>query len=205
MFLLRTQLNFKSQLLGTTSAPQNVTLTNRGTTALSITAKKVSGPFQLAGGTTCGSSVAPGAKCTLSVVFEPTAIGTTTGLLSLSDSASSKPQVIELSGAGTVISLSPPQLNFGSQKVGTKSAPQNVTVTNSGGTTVNVSNVTIGGYNINDFSETNTCGTQIGPGGSCTISVTFAPLRTGNRTAKAQITDTGGGSPQQVPLTGTGT
>jgi archaellum component FlaF (FlaF/FlaG flagellin family) len=113
--------------------------------------------------------------------------------------------VIELGGAGTVISLSPPQLNFGSQKVGTESAPQNVTVTNTGSTSVNVTNVTIGGYNINDYSETNTCGTQIGPGASCTISVTFAPLRTGNRTAKAQIADTGGGSPQSVPLTGTGT
>jgi hypothetical protein len=53
-----TLLNFKSQLLGTISAPQKVTLTNTGTTALSITAKKVSGPFQLASGTTCGSSVA---------------------------------------------------------------------------------------------------------------------------------------------------
>jgi len=200
-----TALNFKSQLLGTISAPQKVTLTNTGTTALSITAKKVSGPFQLASGTTCGSSVAPGANCTLSVVFQPTSIGGKTGSVSLSDSASSKPQVIELDGAGTVISLSPPQLNFGSQKVGTKSAPQNVTVTNTGSTTVNVTNVTIGGYNINDYSETNTCGTQIGPGASCTISVTFAPLRTGNRTAKAQIADTGGGSPQSVPLTGTGT
>jgi FG-GAP-like repeat/Cep192 domain 4/Abnormal spindle-like microcephaly-assoc'd, ASPM-SPD-2-Hydin len=200
-----TPLRFPTELVGTTGAAQNVTLTNTGTTALSITSKRVSGPFQLASGTTCGSSVAPGANCTLSVAFAPTVIGFKGGLLSLSDSASSKPQVIELGGTGTVISLSPTQLNFGSQKVGTYSPPQKVTVTNTGSTTVNVTSVKIAGNNSKDYSETNTCGSQIGPGGSCTISVTFAPTKTGIRNADAQISDTGGGSPQQVPLTGTGT
>jgi hypothetical protein len=204
-FSPNTPISFPNQVVGTISAPQNITLTNTGTAALSIARKRVSGRFQLASGTTCGSSVAPGAKCTLSVVFEPAATGTTTGLLSLSDSASSKPQVIELSGSGTVISLSPAQLNFGSQQVGTKSAPQNVTVTNTGSMTVNVTNVTIGGTNFKDYFETNTCGSQIAPGASCTISVTFAPIATGTRNADAQISDSGGGSPQQVPLTGTGT
>ena len=96
-------------------------------------------------------------------------------------------------------------LNFGSQKVGTKSAPQNVTVTNTGSTTVNVTSVQIAGNNSKDYSETNTCGSQIGPGGSCTISVTFGPTNTGIRNADAQISDTGGGSTQQVQLKGTGT
>ena len=200
-----TPLSFKPQLLGTTSAAQNVTLTNTGTTALSIASKRVSGPFQLASGTTCGSSVAPGANCTLSVAFAPTVIGFKGGLLSLSDSASSKPQVIELGGTGTVISLSPTQLNFGSQKVGTKSPPQNVTVTNTGSTTVNVTSVKIAGNNSKDYSETNTCGSQIGAGASCTITVVFAPTTTGTRNADAQISDDGGGSPQQVQLSGTGT
>jgi hypothetical protein len=204
-FSPNTPLSFPTQLVGTTSAAQNVKLTNTGTTALSIASKRVSSPFQLASGTTCGSSVAPGANCALSVTFTPTVIGLKSGLLSISDSASTKPQVIELSGTGTVISLSPTQLNFGSQKVGTKSAPQNVTVTNTGSTTVNVASVKIAGNDSKDYSETNTCDSQIAPGASCTISVTFAPIRTGTRNADAQISDSGGRSPQQVPLTGTGT
>jgi FG-GAP-like repeat/Cep192 domain 4/Abnormal spindle-like microcephaly-assoc'd, ASPM-SPD-2-Hydin/FG-GAP repeat len=199
-----TPISFPTQLVGTTSAPQNVTLTNTGTTALSIASKRVSGPFQLASGTTCGSSVAPGANCTLSVAFAPTVIGFKSGLLSLSDSASSKPQVIELSGTGTVITVSPTQLNFGSQKVGTKSAPQNVTVTNTGSTAVSVTSVKIIGGASQDYSETNNCGSQIAPGASCTVKVIFEPTRTGPRAATLEINDSGGGSPQQVPLTGTG-
>ena len=197
-------VNFPTQLIGTSSSPQNVTLTNTGSAALSIHGKAVRGPFQLASGTTCGKSVATGATCTLSVVFQPTAIGTANGLLSLSDSASSKPQVIELSGVGTVISLSPTSLDFGSQKVGTKSAPQDVTVTNVGSTTVNVTSLKLTGKEVHDFVETTTCRTQIGPGASCTISVTFAPTTTGDRSANVQITHDGGGSPQTVPLSGVG-
>jgi len=199
-----TPLTFPVQLVGTTSTHQHVTLTNTGTKALSIAGTKISGPFQLASGTTCGSSVSPGAKCTLSVVFDPKGIGTTNGLLSISDSASSKPQVIELSGVGTVISLAPTSLNFGTQKVGTKSSPQGVTVANTGSTTVSVTSVTITGANSKDYSQTNTCGQQIGPGGTCTVSVTFAPTKTGTRTALAQINDNGGGGSQAATLTGVG-
>ena len=200
-----TPLSFPQQLVGTTSAPQNVTLTNTGSTALSISSMSVSSPFQLSSGTTCATSVAAGANCTLSVVFQATAEGSKTGLLSILGSASIKPEVIELSGAGTVISLSPAQLTFPPQKVGTKSAPQTVTVTNTGSTAVSVSKVDIAGGNSRDYSQTNTCGSQIGAGASCTVTVTFMPGEKGTRTSTLEINDNGGGSPQGVPLTGTGT
>jgi hypothetical protein len=199
-----TPLSFPHQLIGTTSAPQNVTLTNTGSTTLSISSKSISGPFQLSSGTTCGTSVAPGGNCTLSVVFQPTVIGSKGGLVSISDSASSKKQVIELNGSGTVISIAPTQLTFPPQKVGTQSAPKTATVTNTGSTAVSVTGVNIGGRNLFDYSETNTCGNQIGPGANCTISVTFKPRATGTRTGTADINDNGGGSPQGVQLTGTG-
>jgi hypothetical protein len=200
-FSPNTPLSFPAQLVGSVSAAQTITLTNTGKTTLSISSMRATSPFQLDSGTTCAT---PGRNCTLSIDFRPTAIGFRGGMLVLSDSASSKPQVIELSGSGTVISLSPPQLNFGSQKVGTKSAPQNVTVTNTGSKTVDVTNVKIAGSDPKDYSETNTCGNQIGPGANCTISVTFAPTKTGTRTAEAQINDNGGGSPQTVFLSGIG-
>jgi hypothetical protein len=200
-----TPLNFPQQLVGTTSAPQKVTLTNTGSAALSISSMSVSSPFQLDSGTTCATSIAPGGNCILSVVFQATAEGTKNGLLSIHDSASTKPQVIDLSGAGTVISLSPAQLTFPPQKVGTKSAPQTVTVTNTGSTAVSVSSVTIAGGNSRDYSQTNTCGSQIGAGANCTVTVTFMPGQKGTRTSTLEINDNGGSSPQGVPLTGTGT
>jgi FG-GAP-like repeat/Abnormal spindle-like microcephaly-assoc'd, ASPM-SPD-2-Hydin len=201
-----TPLSFNPQLLGTTSAPQNVTLTNTGTTALSIASKRVSGPFQLASGTTCGSSVAPGGNCTLSVVFHPTTMGLKSGLLSLNDSASSKPQVIELSGTGTTLTVSPSQLNFGSQKVGTKSPPQHVTVTNTGSSAVSITGISLGGTYPSSYLEKNTFGSQLDPGATCAVSVSFAPGFTGEpQTALVMINGPGGAVWQQVPLTGTGT
>jgi FG-GAP-like repeat/Abnormal spindle-like microcephaly-assoc'd, ASPM-SPD-2-Hydin len=200
-----TPLSFSAQLLGTASSPQNVTLTNTGTTTLSISSISVNKPFLLGSKTTCGTSVAPGAKCILSVIFKPTVLGLKTGLLVLNDSASSKPQVIELSGTGTTLTVSPSKLNFGSQKVGTKSPPQNVTVTNTGNTAVSVTGVSITGNGYYDYSETNTCGTQINAGATCTISITFAPITKGTRTALAQINGPGGVVWQAVTLTGTGT
>jgi hypothetical protein len=200
-----TPLTFARQVLGTKSPPQSVTLTNTGTSALSINSMYVSGPFHLASGTTCGASVAPGGNCTIAVSFKPAAEGANGGLVTILDSASSKPQVIELNGVGTVISVSPAQLTFPPQKVGTQSAPQTVIVANTGATAVSVNSVNIAGRNLLDYSETNTCGDQIGPGARCKISVTFAPNAQGTRTAVADINDNGGGSPQGVLLSGTGT
>jgi hypothetical protein len=92
-------LNFKKQASGTTSAPQAVTLTNTGKTALNISSMKVAGQFAMT--STCRKSVAAGANCTISVTFSPKTQGPKSGTVSIIDSASSKPQVIELSGTGT--------------------------------------------------------------------------------------------------------
>jgi hypothetical protein len=92
-------LNFQKQSIGTTSAPQNVTVTNTGTTSLKISSIKASTQFGAT--STCSSSVSPGADCTISVTFSPKTKGAKSGTVSITDSASSKPMVIELSGVGT--------------------------------------------------------------------------------------------------------
>ncbi|HZP62669.1 MAG TPA: FG-GAP-like repeat-containing protein [Terriglobales bacterium] len=199
-----TPLSFSPQLLGISSAPQSVTLTNTSKTALSIGSKQVSAPFKFASGTTCGSSVAPGAKCTLSLIFHPTTMGLKSGLVTLNDSASGKPQVVELSGTGTTLTVSPPQLDFGKQKVHTLSPPQNVTVTNTGSTAVSITGIAMGGAYPTDYVETNTCGSQLDAGATCTISISFGPGFGGTITATAVINGPGGALWQQVPVTGKG-
>ena len=78
-------------------------------------------------------------------------------------------------------------------------------MTNKADVTVNISNIAITGTDSDDYSETNNCGAQLGSGASCFIKVTFDPQETGKRSADVSVTDDGGGSPQQVPLTGAGT
>jgi hypothetical protein len=94
-----TPLDFKKQAVGTKSAAQKVILTNNGSTTLRISSMKASGQFGMS--STCGSSVVAGASCTISVTFSPTSKGAKSGTVTINDSASSKPMVIEISGTGT--------------------------------------------------------------------------------------------------------
>jgi hypothetical protein len=102
------------------------------------------------------------------------------------------------------VNLSAPCYNFAKQTVGTSSPPIAQKVTNTGSSSLTISNVTIAGLNESDFSQTNNCNTPIAAGSSCTIEVTFTPTATGPRTASLLITDNAGDSPQNAQLTGKG-
>src|SRR5712664_3813069 len=197
-----TSLTFASQTTGTTSAAQTVTLSNTGNAALTITSIAASGDFVETN--TCGSSVAAGANCAISVTFTPTASGTRTGTLSITDNASGSPQTVSLTGTGTAptttASLSVTSLTFASQTVGTTSAAQTVTLTNTGSATLTITSISASG----DYAETDTCGTSVAVGANCTISTTFTPTASGTRTGTLSIADNTSGSPQSVSLTGTG-
>jgi hypothetical protein len=195
-------LTFPDQVLGTKSAPQKITLSNTGTTPLSISSMSVQGEFGLS--ENCGKSVAAGANCTLSVRSEPTTENSLAGTITIHDSASSKPQVIELFGAGTAVGMAPATLSFGSQKVGTRSAPQTVTLTNTSSVAVTITAVEFSGSYWESYSQTNDCGKSVAAGARCTFSVTFHPKQKGSLLTSLEVYDDGGGSPQTVPIGGVG-
>jgi hypothetical protein len=91
-------LTFASQQVNTTSADQTVTLSNSGSSAVTITSVAVSGDF--AQTYNCGSSLAAGSSCAINVTFTPTATGARTGTLTVTDSDPSSPQTVSLSGTG---------------------------------------------------------------------------------------------------------
>jgi len=102
--LSSTSLTFTSQAIGSTSAPQTITVTNTGTAALTISGITVTGDFaQL---NTCGTGLAPTASCAINVTFTPTATGSRTGLLTITDNAAGSPQVINLGGGGADFAVS---------------------------------------------------------------------------------------------------
>jgi hypothetical protein len=105
---------------------------------------------------------------------------------------------------GAEASLSPSVLTFGNQEVGTASAPQKVILFNLGRAGLTISNINIIGPHAGDFSETDTCGGSVAAGTECAINVTFKPTAIGIRNASLSVTDSGIGSPQAVPLSGTG-
>ena len=194
-------MTFSTQVINTTSAPQTATLTNTGTVPVNISSIVASAPF--AETNNCPHRLVK--SCQIKVTFTPTSGGPANGMLSVTDDAVGSPQTVTLSGTGTVVQLAPISVNFGDQTVGTTSQPVPIQLNNLGTTTLSISQITITGTDAEDFNQTNNCGSSVPAGGSCTITVTFTPTAKGQRSAAVSVSDDGGGSPQMVPLTGTGT
>jgi hypothetical protein len=193
-------LAFTSTAVGTTSAAQTVTLTNQGNGSLSITNIGITGDY--AQTNNCSSTLASSASCTINVTFTPTATGTRSSTLAVTDSATGSPQTVTLSGTGlsAAVALTPTNLAFSSAPIGTTSAAQTVTLTNQGNATLSISKVSVTG----NFAQTNNCSSTLVAAASCTVSVTFTPKAAGSLTGTLSITDSGSGSPQTATLIGTG-
>jgi Putative Ig domain/Abnormal spindle-like microcephaly-assoc'd, ASPM-SPD-2-Hydin len=200
-----TSLAWGTIFYGATGAAKTATLTNSGTTSITITSVSVTGAgsseFPISA-KTCGSTLAAGATCTISVQFKPTAEGTQKATLTVVDSGGT--QTSALSGYGSAIKFNPASLTFPSTAVGTSSAPQSTTMTNLGSSAMTITSIAIGGANPSDYSETSTCGSTLAAGANCAITVTFTPNAIGSLPADIAVTDSDPTSPQKVLISGTG-
>ncbi len=204
--LMPMALTFAAQAVGTTSDVQIVKVAYTGQGAsYAISSIVVSGDFVWNKDLnfSCeGATLGLYSSCNVEVAFKPTAAGTRTGTLTITDTASNSPQMAALTGTGVgPVTLSATALSFAQQTVGSTSAAQTVTLTNSGTAALKITSVAASG----DFAETNTCGSSLVTGATCSIVVTFTPTATGTRPGTLTIADSATGSPQTVALTGTGT
>lgn len=215
--VLPTQLIFRSASVGS-SEMMPVTLSNTGTAPLSLAL-----PFAFTGPNAadfvetdnCPSSLpppnqqtTPDSSCTVDVAFAPQTAGAKLANLAIADNAPGSPQLIALSGtavAPPIAQVNPSSWNFGSQSVGVSTAPETIAITNAGGTILNFTQaIGIGGTNAAEFQQTNNCPVSLTAGSSCTVSVTFSPQVSGTFAATLNISNNATGSPQAVPLSGTG-
>ncbi len=196
-----TSLTFANQAIATTSAAKSITLTNTGTIAVAISSVAINGDFAVSANT-CGTTLAVGKMCKISVTFTPKQLGPSTGTLTLTDNAADSPQTVPLSGTGVLpATLTPVTAMYAAQEVGTTSAPKTFTLTNN--QTIALTSIAIS--TTGDFAVSSTaCTTSLAPKSKCTISVTFSPTTTGNRTGQLSVSDSADNSPQTVKLTGTG-
>jgi hypothetical protein len=220
--LLPASMSFGSVDIGTTSASKTSTLTDTSTTSpLNITSITITGTnpgdFQIAPATTCPSSgtVNPLGTCLIVVTFSPTATGSRSATLTVSDNTSTGKQTIALTGVGAAgtdatATLLPASLGFGSIAVGSTSAAQSSTLTDTS-TTIElaISSIALSGSDPGDFTITpaSTCpnpGT-IQPLATCLVTITFSPTASGSRSATLTVNDNTSAGSQTVSLTGTGT
>jgi len=213
-----TSLTFPIQNAGTSSSSLSLVLTNNGSVNLALGAISISGQnssdFKQTNNCPTGN-LAPGATCTVQVVYAPslTASGAELAVLQVADNAASNPQQIPLNGTAKpiptapVASVSPTSLTFASTVSGSTSPSQTVVVTNTGNAPLVLPNpsATITGPNQADFSAVSSAcdGQSVAANANCSITVTFHPSASaGSEAATLQIMNNAAGSPQLVQLTG---
>jgi hypothetical protein len=198
-----------SATVGTGSATQVFSLFNQGNQLLAINSISIvgTGASSFSQTNTCLATLAPNANCSVSINFNPATAGTYTASLQVSDNAPGSPQTLVLNGSAITpapaVTFSPASPSFPTTTQGTASAPQTLTVMNSGTAPLHISSVSLGGPNPPDFSFTNNCTAAVAPTANCTISVVFSPIAPGQRTASLVFSDDAPGSPQTVSLSGT--
>src|SRR5439155_11804606 len=134
---------------------------------------------------------------TVTVRFKPTAPGSRSALLTLSDNGGG-PHTVALAGTGTAPSVTfgisqldrPTRVSFGSQPVGSSSVAQTLTVTNGGTAPLTISSVKITGANAADFAlGADGGGPVLPPGASRSFTLRFKPVGKGSRTASLTMSD----------------
>ncbi len=156
---------------------------------------------------TCNlGTLANGGAATVTIIITPTAVGTLVNTASVS---SGVPDPNPANNSATLsttvttgsVTVSPSSLTFAPQLAGTTSAPQAVTVTNNSGGPVTINSISVSN---GSFAQSNTCGASLAGNTHCTVNVTFSPVCAGRCHCTLSIFDNAAGSPQTVPLSGTG-
>jgi hypothetical protein len=202
-------LSFGDHVVNVPSTAKTATLTNTQTVALTLSSIAIGGgtaPADYVWGGKCPLSpktLGPGKSCEIPVVFTPSALGSRTATLTVTDNASNSPQTVALTGTGTSpLTASPASWAFFIRDVGSTSAAKTITLTSHLHTSLPVSTPVATG----DFAvASNTCGASLGPLLTCTIGVTFTPTEAGARTGTLSIPYSAFGSPLVVALSGSGT
>ena len=198
-------LNFGNVAVGVKQTLSE-TVTNSGGSSVTISQAAISGGsgFSMSG-ITAPLTLTAGQSATFSVSFTPTAGGAVSGAVTITSNASNSTLTIALSGAGASagpLAANPSSVNFGSVEVGVKQTVSE-TVTNTGGSSVTISQVAIAGGA--GFSMTGiTAPITLAGGQSATFSVSFMPAAAGAVSGVVTITSNASNSSLAVPLSGTG-
>jgi hypothetical protein len=203
------------------SATETLTVSNGGAAALDIGTLLVEGTqgssFTIVDDGCSGQDLPVGGACEVSVTFEPVDPGADTAYyanLEVPDNLSSSPQLVPLIGNGALpsIAFSPSPVAFGSDSESVPSGTtvsQNLTISNPdnllpGPGELHLGALELSGAQSSSFSlSDDTCSNQtLGPGQTCTVSVSFSPSTSGTYYAMVSVADNAASSPQSVQLTG---
>jgi FG-GAP-like repeat/Abnormal spindle-like microcephaly-assoc'd, ASPM-SPD-2-Hydin/FG-GAP repeat len=176
-------LSFGTQTSGDKSAAKTVTVKNTGTTAWTMGTISYAGSSSTDFSTsadTCGSTLAAGASCTISVVFDPTGCENADAQILITPASGGQLGNVLTGTGNTPITLTPRTQTFPTTLLGIKSSGLTNTFTNNSGINLYFSNIDLEGANQTDYSFTSTCSfganpSPLAPGSSCTSTTYFSP------------------------------
>jgi Glycosyl hydrolases family 39 len=190
-------INFPNQAINTTSNGTAVTITNNQSATLNFGTISSSGAFGQTNN--CGTTLAGGASCTVTVTFGPTAIQTYYGTLQIPNDGPNAPQSVPLTGSGVApVNYTPKQISFPDQGIYSTSTAYSISFTNNEPTPLTLAIQTAA-----PFAQTNTCGTSLAAGATCSINVTFTPTLVQYYSGTLTISGAPG-SPFNIPVVGNG-
>ncbi|MBY6205680.1 choice-of-anchor D domain-containing protein [Halomonas denitrificans] len=205
-------LDFGDVNVSTSSGSQTVLVENTSVFDIQVSdITAATAPFTRFGGTCPNATpftVTANSSCTIEYSFGPDTTGVATQTLTITSDAPSSPDDFELRGNGVqpALTIAPDPQDFGEQAVGTTSAPANVTLTNSGSGTLQVSNVAA--VSAPFAAAGGSCGSApftIAAGNSCTLAYTFSPTAAGVFGNFVQVDSDAPSSPETFDLLGVGT
>ncbi len=206
--LTPTSLDFGGHLVGRASAPRTITITNDGTSALSITSLAFTGidaaAYTISVPPTLPAQIAPAQALVLGLVFTPAAVGGTSATLAIGTDDPAAPTAdVSLVGLGLsqVLAVSPLAIDFGVIEAPGDGVDVSLQVTNTSSDPVTLLDGTLGGGSASVFSVASLAGV-LAPGASRTVAVGFTAASAGDFTAELTIAAAESGVPAVVvPLT----
>ena len=201
-------LTFPATTQGTTAPSQTVTVTSAGSATLHISSVLLGGsnPSDFSMTNSCSGALSPNQTCSISIAFTPLGAGSRSATITINDDAPDSPQNISLTGTGIAsqsgATLSSSLVSFPATTQGVASPSQTITLTSSGTTALHIASVVLAGTSPSDFVMTTTCSGSYSPSATCSVTVTFAPLVAGSRSANISISDDAPNSPQTISVSG---
>src|SRR5271165_2817567 len=197
-------LDFGSVTAGS-SKTLTVTATNSETQSVTISSAALSTKYFSLTAPSLPVVLAAGQSTSLSFKFTPNAAGPFSGTVSLTSDASNTDPSLTLTGTGVAagqMTLNPSSQDFGSVTVGTTQS-QTVTLTNTGGSSVNVSAASVSGtgFQLSGISTPLT----VNASQRATFTVTFAPQTANSASGTVTITSDASNPTLTMALSGTGT
>jgi hypothetical protein len=195
-------ISFPSEVVGHQGKPAKITVVNHATAVpVSLWQPAVSSGFVVTS-SNCPGELQPGASCTIEVAFVPTAKGKQHGLLQVNSNAEFGSHTVKLKGRGVAPKMKahPQSLSFEQVSVDTVSSPQSMTLVNLSPAPISFATAPAATPPFNVSAST--CGTIAANGGSCIISVEFAPHERGKFEGTLELQDNAANSPQHIKLFG---